>query len=105
MGNHALIFGATGIQGWAVVNQILKGYPSENAFDKVTALTNRPITEEMLWPESKKLQIVSGINLLTEKGLEGLEKEMTERIPDVDTVTHVFFFGLSSLLALQILII
>ena len=105
MGNHALVFGATGIQGWAVVNQILKGYPSENAFDKVTALTNRPITEEMLWPESKKLQIVSGINLLTEKGLEGLEKEMTERIPDVDTVTHMFFFGLSSLLALQILII
>ena len=105
MGNHALVFGATGIQGWAVVNQILNGYPAENAFDKVTALTNRPITEEMLWPESKKLQVVSGINLLTEKGLEGLEKEMKERIPGVDTVTHMFFFGMVSLLALRLPII
>jgi nucleoside-diphosphate-sugar epimerase len=99
MGNHALVFGATGIQGWAVVNQILKGYPSADAFDKVTALTNRPITEEMLWPESKKLQVVSGINLLTDKGQEALEKEMKEKIPDVDTVTHMFFFGMISLRA------
>ena len=96
MRSHALVFGATGIQGWAVVNQILKGYPSEDAFDKVTALTNRPITEEMLWPESKKLEIVSGINLLTDKGQEGLEKEMKEKIPDIDTVTHMLFFGIVS---------
>ena len=93
LGNHALVFGATGIQGWAVVNQILNGYPSEDAFDKVTALTNRPITEKMLWPESKKLQVVSGINLLTDKGQNGLVKEMEEKIPDVKSVTHMFFFG------------
>lgn len=93
MGNHALVFGATGIQGWAVVNQILNGYPANDAFERVTALTNRPITEKMLWPESKKLQVVSGINLLTNKGQEGLEKEMKEKIPGVDTVTHMFFFG------------
>ncbi|KAK3691343.1 hypothetical protein LTR37_018704 [Vermiconidia calcicola] len=93
MGNHALVFGATGIQGWAIVNQMLEGYPSEDAFEKVTALTNRPITEKMLWPESKKLQIVSGINLLTDKGQEGLEQEMKERIPSIETVTHMFFFA------------
>ena len=93
MGNHALVFGATGIQGWAIVNQILQGYPSEHAFDKVTALTNRPVTEEMLWPESKKLQVVSGINLLTDEGQEGLEKEMKEKIPGMEVVTHMFFFG------------
>lgn len=92
-GNHALVFGATGIQGWAVVNQILNGYPSEDAFEKVTALTNRPITEKMLWLESKKLNIVSGINLLTDKGQEGLEKEMQERIPNMESITHMFFFG------------
>lgn len=93
MGNHALVFGATGIQGWAVVNQILEGYPSADAFEKVTALTNRPITEKMLWPESKKLQVVSGINLLTDKGQEVLEKEMKGKVPSVGTVTHMFFFG------------
>ena len=98
MGNHALVFGATGIQGWAIVNQILKGYPSHDAFDKITALTNRPITDEILWPESKKLQIVSGINLLTDKGQEGLEKAMREKIPDVESVTHMFFFGTAAIL-------
>lgn len=95
MGNHALVFGATGIQGWAVVNQILNGYPSADAFDRVTALTNRPITEEMLWPKSDKLQVVSGINLLTDNGQEGLEKEMKEKISGIETVTHMFFFGSS----------
>lgn len=93
MGNHALVFGGTGIQGWAVVNQILNGYPFEDAFDKVTALTNRPVTEKMLWPESKKLQTVSGINLLTARGQQGLEKEMKEKIPSAESVTHMFFFG------------
>ena len=96
MGNHALVFGATGIQGWAVVDQILKGYPTEAAFDRVTALTNRPVTERMLWPESNKLQIVSGIDLLTGAGLEGLQKEMKNSIPGVGSVTHVFFFGKAS---------
>lgn len=91
--NHALVFGSTGIQGWAVINQLLSGYPSPDSFERITALTNRPITEDMLWPESKKLQIVSGINLLTDRGQDGLEKEMKERIPGMDGVTHVFFFA------------
>ena len=95
MGNHALVFGATGIQGWAVVDQILKGYPSEDAFEKVTALTNRPATETMLWPKSTKLQIVSGIDLLTERGPEGLKNDMQDKIRDVRSVTHMFFFGWS----------
>lgn len=93
MANHALIFGATGIQGWSVTNQLLDGYPTNESFSKITALTNRPMTEEMLWPENSKLQIVSGINLLTDKGQEGLTKELQERVPDISTVTQVFFFA------------
>ena len=92
MGNHALVFGATGIQGWAVVNEILNCCPSEDSFDKVTALTNRPITESMLWPASEKLQVVSGINLLTDDGHEGLVKDIRQRVDGVDAVTHMFFF-------------
>ncbi|KAK5674471.1 hypothetical protein LTS10_012859 [Elasticomyces elasticus] len=91
--NHALIFGATGIQGWAVTNQLLKGYPSSDSFDKVTALANRPPSENLLWPSSDKLQIVSGINLLKEDGQEALEKQMKEKVPGIETVTHVFFFA------------
>lgn len=92
-GNHALIFGATGIQGWAVTNQLLGGYPTPDSFDRVTALANRPPSENMLWPESRKLQVVSGINLLNEGGQEALEKQMREKVPGVESVTHVFFFG------------
>ncbi|KAF7185709.1 Short chain dehydrogenase sirQ [Pseudocercospora fuligena] len=89
MGNHALIFGATGIQGWAVTRELLNGYPSPSAFDRITALTNRPITGEMLWPESDKLQVVSGIDLLG----DNVDQEMKERVPDITGVTHVFFFA------------
>lgn len=94
-GHHALVFGASGITGWSIVDQILKGYPDANTFDKVTALTNRPLSvEDALWTPSDKLQLVSGIDLNTPKGQEGLEAEMKEKIKDVDTVTDVFFFGI-----------
>ena len=91
--SHALIVGATGIQGWAVTNELLEGYPTANSFDKVTALANRPPSENLLWPKSDKLQIVSGINLLNEDGQEALEKQIKESIPAIDSVTHLFFFG------------
>lgn len=97
MANYALIFGATGIQGWAVTNQLLAGYPTTDSFSTVTALANRKPSENMLWPKSEKLQVVSGINLLTEDGQEALEKQMKETVPGIECVTHVFFFGAASL--------
>lgn len=91
---HALVFGGSGITGWAITDQILKGYPTPNAFSKVTALTNRPLkAEDTLWPESEKLQLVSGIDLMTDKDQEGLEEELKSRVTGMDTVSHVFFFG------------
>lgn len=92
MGNHALIYGASGISGWAIVNAILNGYPSKDAFSKVTAMVNRPLTREMaLWPDDPRLQIVSGIDLL--KGSqEDLEKQITEKVHDVESVTQVYFY-------------
>ncbi|KAL5442454.1 hypothetical protein PMIN06_008999 [Paraphaeosphaeria minitans] len=93
MGNHALVYGASGISGWAIVNSILNGYPSNDAFTKVSALVNRPLTREMaLWPDDPRLQIVSGIDLL--KGSqEELEKTLKEKVPDVDSVTQVYFYS------------
>ncbi|KAF2639180.1 hypothetical protein P280DRAFT_470574 [Massarina eburnea CBS 473.64] len=93
MGNHALIYGASGITGWAVVNAILNGYPSKDAFTKVSALVNRPLTREMaLWPDDPRLQIASGIDLL-EGSQEDLEKTIKEKVPDIDTVTQVYFYS------------
>ncbi|KAK4496025.1 hypothetical protein PRZ48_013294 [Zasmidium cellare] len=93
MANHALIFGATGIQGWAVTNQLLNDYPSKDSFSKITALTNRPITEEILWPKNDKLQVISGINLLHEDGQQGLNAQLKAQVPDIESVTQVFFFA------------
>jgi len=95
-GNHALVFGmpfqmtncrilltsnigASGITGWAIVDAILNGYPEEGGFQSVTALTNRPLSiEKAQWHSSEKLQVVSGLDLLTDKGQEGLEEEIVQ---------------------------
>lgn len=97
MGNHALIYGASGISGWAIVNGILNGYPSKDAFSRVTAMVNRPLTREMaLWPDDPRLQIVSGVDLV--KGTqEELEKQIKEKVKDVETVTQVYFYCKSKL--------
>lgn len=100
--NHALVFGASGISGWAVVNALLHAYPNEDSFSHVTALTNRPLDmKTSQWPCSTKLQLVSGIDLLTNKGQEGLEQEMSSKIDSINTVSHVFFFG--ELVMIQVL--
>jgi nucleoside-diphosphate-sugar epimerase len=91
--NHALVYGASGITGWAIVNAILEGYPSNSTFSKVTALTNRPLPPDVAqWPESDKLQVVSGLDLLA-GDQSNLELTMKERISDVESVTHVYFFA------------
>lgn len=93
-GHHALIFGASGITGWAITHALLEGYPHPDTFSEVTALTNRPLPAEVAqWPQSEKLQVVSGLDLLTSNGIKGLEEEMRSRIKDVETVSHVYFFG------------
>src|SRR5882757_1079062 len=95
-GRHALVFGASGITGWAIVNAILEGYPSKDAFDKVTALTNRPLAhQDSEWPSDSRLEIISGIDIL--KGDQSnLEELLKEKIPSVDTVSHVYFYGMRS---------
>ncbi|KAK0385088.1 hypothetical protein NLU13_7566 [Sarocladium strictum] len=89
-GHRALVFGASGITGWAITNLILQGYPSPDTFASVTALTNRPLTaEQALWPESDKLQILSGIDILK----PGLEDELKSKVKNIAEITHVYFFA------------
>jgi hypothetical protein len=91
--NHALIFGASGISGWAIVNQILSDYPAKGVFSAVTALTNRPLPAEYtIWPKDSRLDVVSGLDLM--KGGQGdLEAAMKEKIKGIENVTQVYFFG------------
>ena len=87
MGHHALVFGASGILGWAVVNEILNNYPEAGTYCKVTALTNRSLTlEESLWPapggNRPDLSIVSGVDL-TQGTVEDVTETLKQRVPDI----------------------
>lgn len=85
--------GASGITGWAITNLIAHGYPSSETFQSVTALTNRPLSAETAqWPASDKLDVVSGIDILAQGGLE---RELAGKVKNIKNVTHVYFFGKS----------
>ncbi|CAK7242297.1 MAG: hypothetical protein STHCBS139747_003784 [Sporothrix thermara] len=90
---YALVFGASGVTGWSVVNEILSDYPKKGTFGGVIALTNRPLSlEQSRWPQDDRLTIVSGIDLL--KGSqEDLERTMQDSIPGLDKVTDHYFFA------------
>lgn len=97
MGHNALVFGASGILGWAVVDQIMKNYPQKGVFDKVTALSNRPLSEDnAFWPQpgsdTPNLQIVEGIDL-TKGTAEELKETLKQCVPGIQSVTHVYYFG------------
>jgi len=93
--DHALVFGATGINGWAIVNAVLHDYPTAETFSRVTALSNRPISYgDTLWPMHRagRLNIVSGIDVMA-GSQEDLENTLNSRVAQIDTVTQVFFCG------------
>ncbi|KAK4698536.1 hypothetical protein P7C70_g7738, partial [Phenoliferia sp. Uapishka_3] len=93
---HALVIGASGLAGWGIANVLLDGYPTAGAFEKVTALVNRPMTvAESYWPQhpgGPKLNLVSGIDL-TKGSAEEFLQRVNEKVPDFSTVTHVFYFA------------
>jgi uncharacterized protein YbjT (DUF2867 family) len=92
---HALVFGASGLAGWGVVEQLLENYPTKGTFSKVTAVVNRPLSVvDSLWPipDSPTLDLVTGINL-AEGSIETFTALLRENIKDISTVTHVYYFG------------
>ncbi|KAJ5668720.1 hypothetical protein N7462_009790 [Penicillium macrosclerotiorum] len=91
MEQHAVVFGCSGINGWALVNQLLSGYPSPDSFSRITAVANRPFTsDEAKWPRDDRLQIVSGIDLLGGDD-SSLQKTLAQKVPSVETVSHVYY--------------
>jgi len=92
MSKSALVFGASGVSGWAFVNEILHDYPKKGTWKKVHALTNRPLKHsDSLWPDDERLNMVSGIDLL-----KGSQEDLEGALSSVDgikNVTHVFYLG------------
>jgi hypothetical protein len=98
-GHHALVIGASGLIGWSVVNQLLQPNPAPSPFDKVTALVNRPLDfGDSLWPRSRpdipELALVSGVNLMCKDDEFG--NLLKEKVHDVASISHVFYFGMST---------
>lgn len=88
---HALVFGASGITGWAVVNELLAESTDAQRFRTVTALTNCPLPSSVSrWPENLKLKVISGIDLLKGSQMD-LENDIRNKVMDISGVTHVFF--------------
>ena len=96
-GAHALVFGASGLAGWGVVDQLLSNYPAHGTFTQVTALVNRPFSvADSHWPDPSpsrpKLQLVTHVNLL--KGsVEDFTAFLQREVADIEKVTHAFYFG------------
>jgi hypothetical protein len=88
---HALIFGASGISGWALLNQT-RTYPATTTFERITAVTRRPFTlEQAQIPKDDRIIIASGVDLT--KTADEVSAALREKVPDIHTVTHVFFTG------------
>lgn len=97
---HAIVYGASGLIGWAVVNQLLSSYPGSGAFSKVTAVTNRLLDpSETFWPEQQPgrpdLQLVSGVDLRDGDG-STLAESLKGAVPDIESVTNIFYLGMIS---------
>lgn len=90
--SHALIFGASGISGWALLNQITT-YPTPTTFSRITGLSNRPLTlDQAQLPADSRLNLVSGIDLT--KSVPEVVRLLRERVEDVESISHVFFTGI-----------
>jgi len=86
-GLTALVFGASGVTGHALLKALLahQGSPS---FARVIGLTNRPLSSAIAQlPKDQRLELYSGCDLLDrEKSLLQLQ-----HIPGIGDVTHVYY--------------
>lgn len=91
-GHTALVFGASGISGWAVMQNLLS-YPSPDTFRRIVGLTNRPMSkaEGNFAEDDKRIELYSGFDLRQELG--GVKTQLTNTVPRLQEVTHVYYCG------------
>jgi hypothetical protein len=91
------VIGASELVGWSVANQLLQPFPSPSPFRKITALINRPLAlDKWFWPDNApgkpELSLTSGMDLLHEDAR--FEHLLKEKVHDVESVSHVYYFGM-----------
>ncbi|KAJ5271023.1 hypothetical protein N7505_006781 [Penicillium chrysogenum] len=98
--NVALVFGASGISGWAVTKCALS-YPTPTTFDRVIGLTNRPMPlEKSGLPHDPRLELHCGVNL--RGSLDEVLCQLQEKVPNLEHVTHVYYLAYSNATAYSI---
>lgn len=86
----ALVFGASGITGWAILREALD-YPTPSTFHKVIGLTNRPLDRSKSFlPEDDRLVIVPGVDLTA--AVDDVATKLAD-INGIEDVTDVYFAG------------
>ncbi|KAF8249118.1 hypothetical protein K440DRAFT_654265 [Wilcoxina mikolae CBS 423.85] len=92
---QALVIGASGISGWGLCQSLLS-YPASTTFSRIIGLTNRTLSlaDSGLPTDDPRLTLASGINLLSTA--EDVTKQLSEKVPDVAAITHVYFTAYTS---------
>lgn len=84
----ALVFGASGITGWAILNEAVS-YPSRDTFSRIIGLTNQPTSSNELYlPTDERIILASGVNLMSDVDIVA---EQLKKIAGIENVTDVFF--------------
>jgi hypothetical protein len=89
---QALIFGASGISGWAIARECLT-YPTTDTFERIIALSNQPLQKEEFLlrnANSDRLELYSGIDLT--KDLDDVSSQLAA-ISGIRKTTHAFYSG------------
>ncbi|KAF1988255.1 hypothetical protein K402DRAFT_374052 [Aulographum hederae CBS 113979] len=91
-GNVALVFGSSGITGWAITRALLT-YPSPSSFSRIIGLTNRPLSKKdaYLPVETGRIELYSGLDLSrgSEKAVSLLRD--VEELGEVNKVFYVAY--------------
>jgi hypothetical protein len=89
-GLQALVFGASGITGWAITNSALS-YPTITTSTRILALTSRPLSlRDLGFHSDPRLQLYSGLDL--SQDAESITQNL-KKIDRIDEITHVYFAG------------
>ncbi|KAH0496073.1 hypothetical protein TgHK011_003455 [Trichoderma gracile] len=86
----ALVFGASGITGWAIVREALT-YPTATTFNRVIGVTKQPLDRaKSFLPDDSRLTLAYGVDLTT------TVDDVVAKLADIDgigDITDVYFAG------------
>lgn len=87
---QALVFGASGITGWAITNEALS-YPTPTTFNRIVGLTSRSLSlKDSGFPADPRLTLYSALDLSQDANTI---TDYLKKVEKIDQITHVYFAG------------